>query len=317
MSTESLDELFRLNTGQWRCGTCRTLNEGTDSERCRACETMKSDTLAAPTAAEDGAGRGTEAATSAPAPTASIGATGFVFGAAQPPAADAGRVPVSNGRPLAAAAGGFAFAPVPAATDAVAPVPAAAAFPTAAFATTGAPADGLAPTAAAPAPAGFSFPNVGTDTAPPPAAVPGLPLGGQNPMVAQQQPQQQLAVVPAADGVDADVMSAELTKRITATMRKFRRENDSDGNLYEAYTAAMEAEGRTALSLGEWKVQLHNAPTSSTAVALGRIKLGHRPRAAIFGYREGTQPAGPELDDDQAIQVFNRYVREWEARRQQ
>ena len=68
-------------------------------------------------------------------------------------------------------------------------------------------------------------------------------------------------------------MSAELTKRITATMRKFRRENDSDGNLYEAYTAAMEAEGRTALSLGEWKVQLHNAPTSSTAVALGRAAM--------------------------------------------
>lgn len=109
MSTESLGELFRLNTGQWRCGTCRTLNEGTDSERCRACETMKSDTLAAPTAAADEAGTG--AVTSAPALTASIGTTGFVFGVAQPPAADAERVPVSNGRPLAAAAGGFAFAP--------------------------------------------------------------------------------------------------------------------------------------------------------------------------------------------------------------
>ena len=300
------DDLFRLSTGQWLCEACRTLNEGTDSERCRACATMKPDTGAAFAAAADDAGRGTEAATSAPAPTASIGTTGFIFGVAQPPAADAGRVPASNGRPLAAAAGGFAFAPVPAAaTDAVAPVPTA--VPTAAIAATGAPANGFAPTSAATAPAagGFSFPNVGTDTAPPPAAVPGLPLGGQNPMVAQP-PQQQLTVAPAAEGTMSTVMRDCLES-------KAKIHRNKHGNLdmkYLAYELAMETAGEDPLEYEEWNHHIDNSPAVDPEKVHERLKDGRDAHAAFYGWIEG-EAVGTPRDDTEARAAYNNYLRVW------
>ena len=162
--TGSFGTMFDLKPGQWRCGTCRTLNEAAAIEKCQSCDKPKlgaTPAAAAAAAAEGGAGGST---TNAAAAVGTIGTSGFLFdtslrAAGSSAKEDAAKNDVFGSDFLDKYKG---FDTTAAAADAAAPAPA----PAGGF-TFGAPAAAAPPT---PAAGGFSFGTKKDDTTTTPAA---------------------------------------------------------------------------------------------------------------------------------------------------